>query len=91
VSSSGQQFDALSLNISESGIAILAQQVPRVGERLQLQFQLPEFGELSMAGDVCWTDGSGRAGIHFVQVARPTEAALQSWIEVQLHGLIPSD
>lgn len=85
----GQKFTVTSLNISETGIALLTTMPLQVGEHIGLRFHLPDEGELRLSGDVCWVDASGRTGIQFKDVTRQAAESLQRWLEVQLDGILP--
>ncbi len=83
---SGREFTATSVNLSESGIAINSPIPLRDGERLQLRLQLPGKTKfVTMSGDVCWTDATGRAGIQFVRLTRKVLEELHAWLSSRLN------
>ena len=87
---SAPEFAATSVNISEGGIAISSPTPLQVGAQLKLRVQLPDTSEsLTMSGEVCWTDASGRSGIHFSSLASSVSQALQFWLSEQLERMMP--
>jgi DNA-binding response OmpR family regulator len=79
-----------SVNISEGGMALAGSVLLQVGERVSLELTLPDtVGATRISGEVCWTDGSGRAGIEFVQVPAAIAERLQSWLAGRLEECLP--
>ncbi|HYL16222.1 MAG TPA: PilZ domain-containing protein [Terriglobales bacterium] len=88
---SALEFAATSVNISEGGIAINSPTKIQVGDKLKLRLQLPGSSEsLTLPGEVCWTDATGRAGIQFSNRASYVLPALQSWLAERLEDLMPA-
>lgn len=80
------EFSATSLNLSESGIAIISPVPLRAGNRLHLRFQLPGRSNfLTITGEVSWSDASGRAGIQFLSPPPNVSEQLQTWLSTRLH------
>ena len=87
---SGPEFTATSVNISEGGIAISSPTPVQVGDNIELRVQLPGTSEsLTLSGEVCWTDATGRSGIHFSNLASNVSQALQFWLSEQLEQMMP--
>ncbi len=83
---SAPEFAATSVNLSESGIAIISPVPLRAGNRLHLRFQLPGRATfLAMIGEVAWTDPSGRTGIQFLTPPLKISEQLQAWLSTRLH------
>ena len=87
-SGSSPGFQAISVNIGETGMAINTPVPLQVGEKLQLRLHLPGKTEvMTMAGEICWTDTTGRAGIQFLRLANQTAEQLQCWLSERLEEL----
>jgi CheY-like chemotaxis protein len=88
---SAPEFTATSVNISEGGIAISSPTPVQVGNLLRLRLQLPGSSEsLTLSGEVCWTDATGRSGIHFSNLVSNVSQALQSWLSDKLEDMMPA-
>jgi DNA-binding response OmpR family regulator len=86
----GAALTATSTNLSEGGIAL------RLSARLaketltELRFTLPYSGtSLELHGRVAWTDGSGHAGIRFVDVPQSSQYQLDRWLTERLEQEMP--
>jgi hypothetical protein len=78
---SNEEFLATSANVSERGIALNTQFPLRVSGKLHLRMGLPGTREsATMIGEVCWSNGNGRAGIHFIRVSPDVTELLRSWL-----------
>jgi CheY-like chemotaxis protein len=87
---SSPEFQALSVNISEAGIAINSPTTVQVGEKLQLRLQLPgKTKPMTLTGEVRWTDATGRVGLHFLGLANEPAQQLQAWLAERLEELAP--
>ena len=79
-----------STNVSEGGLAIrttarLLKEVP-----VELQFTLPQSNaSLELRGRVAWADGTGHAGIHFVDVPQSSQYQLDRWLTERLENELP--
>jgi response regulator RpfG family c-di-GMP phosphodiesterase len=81
---------ASSINISETGIAVESSAALTIGTRVRLRLDLPGMAEsLKMSGEVRWTDPTGRAGIHFLDVAGLLAQRLQVWLSERMTELLP--
>jgi len=91
-SGSSPEFQAISVNISEAGIAINSPVPLKVGDKLQLRLHLPgKTKVMTMAGEICWADTTGRAGIQFLRLAKETAEQLQCWLSERLEELMLGD
>ena len=84
------EFSATSLNLSESGIAIVSPVSLSVGEKVRLRFNLSGELFLTIDGEVCWADASGRVGLRFVNPTPRVTEALQTWLSARLQELVPA-
>jgi CheY-like chemotaxis protein len=84
------EFVATTIDVSETGMAILSPVPLQVGEQVRLRFHLAGAMEFGIGGDVCWVNASGRAGIRFARIGKRVAECLQMWIKNQLQGLVPN-
>ena len=63
---------------------------PRVGESIQIRIVLPGTNQSATIGaEVCWSDGSGRVGVQFIQVSQDVTELLRSWLLCRLQESVP--
>jgi len=76
-----QAFEAVTLNISEGGMAIKADCVLHVGSQLKVAFFLFGMVEaISCSAEVCWQDNSCRVGLQFLEFYSSALDRLQAWL-----------
>jgi CheY-like chemotaxis protein len=89
---SGLEFDATSINISETGICIQIPHLVKPGDQLRLRVELPNLLEpFTTWGEVCWADANGRVGIRFVNVRQNLGERLQQWLSEKMNELVARD
>jgi hypothetical protein len=79
-----KRFSAQLANVSQGGIGIRT--VPAVEMRgpIQVMFQLPGASDsVEAQGELAWADGSGNAGIRFLEIPTQLQRNLQLWLEKQ--------
>jgi hypothetical protein len=73
------------LNLSKTGLGMMAGRMLPLGSTIQLSFPMPETNELvSLSGSVVWACDNGRAGIRFNHAPASEQQKLNSWIEGKL-------
>ncbi len=88
---SDPEFVAESLNISETGMAVNLSATIRPGTKVRLKVDLPGWPEsLLTSGEICWTDGNGRAGLRFLDVNSKLAERLQLWLLERMSELLPA-
>jgi PilZ domain len=79
-----------SVNISETGIALKCAVDLKVGSLVHLRIELPQMLDpLAVSGEVCWSNGDGNCGIHFVEISPKTLGRLQGWLSERMSELVP--
>jgi DNA-binding response OmpR family regulator len=74
-------IDGILLDLSETGMDVLAAQPLYSSARLQARFLLPNSeSEFEVAGEVAWANPNGESGVRFCDVPEELCAALQSWL-----------
>ena len=87
-SGSDPEFTATTVNISESGIALVSPVQLEVGQKLRLRLRLPGKTEYdAVSADVCWTTAE-RAGLKFVSLSRRFAEELQAWLAERLLSML---
>jgi DNA-binding response OmpR family regulator len=86
-----QELTATSTNVSEGGMAIrVLGELPK-DARAQLRFTLPATNiSLELKGEVAWADGTGHAGVRFVEVPQSSQYQLEKWLTDRLQEEIPA-
>jgi len=84
-----QQVRCFTLNISEGGMA-LSTPVPLLpGERVRVQFPLPDHeAPLLAESTICWSK-KGHLGIRFVSMSDEQKSELQIWLSQKLEQTLP--
>ena len=81
----GQEFKVNTSNLSEGGMAITYRgKLPQSGLS-RIVFALPGTEAITeCTASIAWTDGSGRAGVRFKEMAAAPQQKLESWLEDQM-------
>jgi diguanylate cyclase (GGDEF)-like protein/PAS domain S-box-containing protein len=84
-----QEVRCFSLNISEGGMA-LSTQVPLLpGERVRVQFPLPDHEVPLLAeSTICWSK-TGHSGVRFLSISDEQRSELQAWLSQELEQTLP--
>jgi CheY-like chemotaxis protein len=78
------------INLSEGGIAVHVCTPIRVGERVHIEFCLPDHSESIVATcEICWYDGERRAGLRFDILSFEHRSLLQAWLASSLEQTLP--
>jgi DNA-binding NarL/FixJ family response regulator len=85
-----QELTATSTNLSEGGMAIrILGKLPK-DMQAQFRFTLPGVNtSLDLKGQVAWADGTGHAGIRFVEVPQSSQYQLEKWLNDRLQEEMP--
>jgi CheY-like chemotaxis protein len=85
-----QELTAMTTNVSEGGMAIrVLGKLPK-DVQAQFRFTLPGVNiSLELKGQVAWADGTGHAGIRFVEVPQSSQYQLEKWLTDHLQNEIP--
>jgi DNA-binding NarL/FixJ family response regulator len=85
-----QELTATSTNLSEGGMAIrILGKLPK-DTQAHFRFTLPGTNiSLELKGQVAWADGTGHAGIRFVEVPQSSQHQLEKWLTDRLQDEMP--
>jgi CheY-like chemotaxis protein len=87
----GPALTASSTNLSEGGMAIRIATPLAKDTMVEARFTLPDScTSLELKGQIAWADGSGQAGIHFIDVPQTAQYELDKWLSERLQGEMPS-
>lgn len=79
----GQQ-KTVTVDLSEGGMAVRLSKHPSQGA-FRIRFKLPgNQGEIECRGEVAWENGSGAAGVRFVDLPGHSQRQLKAWLNTQL-------
>jgi len=86
-----QELTATATNLSEGGMAIrVVGKLPKEAQA-QFRFTLPGTSiSLELKGQVAWADGTGHAGIRFLEVPQSSQYQLEKWLTDRLQEEMPA-
>jgi DNA-binding NarL/FixJ family response regulator len=85
-----QELAATTTNISEGGMAIRTVSKLPKDTRALFRFILPSINTaLELKGQVAWADGTGHAGIRFLDVPQSSQYQLEKWLNDRLQEEMP--
>jgi len=86
-----QELAATATNLSEGGMAIRLLEKIAKDARTQVRFTLPAANiSLDLKAEVAWADGTGQAGIRFIEVPQSAQYQLEKWLTDRLQNEIPA-
>lgn len=84
--------DGILLDLSETGMDILAAQPLRAAASVSGSFKLPgESTELEVRGETAWANPNGEAGVEFLDLPEKIQATLKKWIAANAPASPPAD
>jgi DNA-binding response OmpR family regulator len=88
----GKLIDGILLDLSETGMDILAAQPLRASSPVTGIFKLPaENTELELRGEAAWANPNGEAGVQFIDLPEKVQATLKQWIAANAPEAPPPD
>ena len=85
-----QELTATTTNVSEGGMAVRVLGKLSKDAQAQLRFTLPGANiSLELKGEVAWADGTGHAGVRFVEVPQSSQYQLDKWLTDRLREDMP--
>jgi CheY-like chemotaxis protein len=88
----GKQIDGILLDLSETGMDILAAQPLRASSSVSGSFKLPgENSEVEVGGETAWANPNGEAGVQFVDLPEKVLATIRQWIVANVPESPPPD
>lgn len=78
----GDGIEGILLDLSDSGMDVLAAQPLTPSALLQCRFALPDGSfEVATEGEVAWANPNGQCGIHFLNMEETLCASLRTWLQ----------
>jgi DNA-binding response OmpR family regulator len=78
----GKTVEGILLDLSESGMDVLAAEPQNPGALLQFSFQLPDSRVAVEAhAEVAWAKANGQTGVRFINLHEATRIQLKCWLE----------
>ncbi|MGO9403061.1 MAG: PilZ domain-containing protein [Terriglobales bacterium] len=85
-----QELTATTTNLSEGGMAVRVIGKLLQGAQVQLRFTLPVVNiSLELKGQIAWADGTGHAGIRFLEIPQSSQYQIEKWLTDRLQNEIP--
>ena len=86
-----QELTATATNLSEGGMAIRILGKLLKDAQARFRFTLPGANiSLELKGEVAWADGTGHAGIRFIEVPQSSQYQLEKWLTDRLQDEMPA-
>ncbi|MGA2965250.1 MAG: response regulator [Terriglobales bacterium] len=86
-----QDMTATAANVSEGGMAIRTVGKLLKDTHAQFRFTLPGTNvSLELKGQVAWADGTGHAGVRFIEVPQSSQYQLEKWLTERLRTELPA-
>jgi CheY-like chemotaxis protein len=87
-----RKLDGILLDLSETGMDVLTAEPQTPGSLLAVHFKLPDGGlEVEAHGQVAWANPNGQTGVHFLDLAETTKAAMKTWMQSAASGNAGAD
>jgi CheY-like chemotaxis protein len=90
ITQGGEEFKAISTNVSEGGVAILLHDTLPKNATPWLKFTLPgTTAALQLETGVAWADSKGHVGLRFLNVPQSAAEVLEKWLNEQVEKQLP--
>ena len=77
----GEQVEGIMLDLSQTGMDVLAAQALHAASLIGLRFTLPEdSGEIDAQGEVAWANPNGQSGVRFLDLPAEQLERLKTWL-----------
>lgn len=87
-----REIEGILLDLSETGMDVLASQPLHPAARLHARFTLPNSpAEFEVQGDVAWANPNGETGVHFAEIPETLRAALHCWLVENSKVALPEE
>ena len=86
------EIEGILLDLSETGMDVLAAQPLYPSARLTATFLLPNApAEFELTGEIAWANPNGECGVHFRDIPQTIQGALQWWLAQNARPSAPMD
>jgi CheY-like chemotaxis protein len=88
----GQDVEAIMLDLSETGLDVLAAQPMCPSALVKLRFCLPDLSlQVEAQGEVAWANPNGQSGIRFLDLEESLREKLRNWLTSNSAEALPED
>jgi DNA-binding response OmpR family regulator len=88
----GQEVEAIMLDLSESGVDVLAAQPLCPSSPVSLRFSLPNSSdEINAQGEVAWANPNGQSGLRFADLSEDIQNKLNQWLAANSAETLPEE
>ena len=78
----GEQIEGILLDLSQTGMDVLAAQPLAPSALIGLRFTLPDGSvEIDAHGEVAWANSNGQSGVRFIDVPESQAEQLKTWVD----------
>src|SRR5581483_8229646 len=77
----GEPIEGILLDLSQTGIDVLAAQALHPAALIGIRFELPDAsGEIDVHGEVAWANPNGQSGVRFLDMPEAQAEKLKAWL-----------
>ena len=88
----GEQIEGILLDLSQTGMDVLAAQPLAATALIGLRFTLPDGSlEIDAHGEVAWANANGQSGVRFLDVPESQAEQLKSWVAANTPETTPEE
>lgn len=90
--SGGDQLEGIMLDLSQTGMDLLAAQPLQPAALIGLRFTLPDGSlEIDTHGEIAWANPNGQSGVRFLDLPEPQVEKLKSWLLTNASEVPPDE
>jgi CheY-like chemotaxis protein len=88
----GDQIEGILLDLSQSGMDVLAAQPLHPGTLIGIRFTLPDGSiEVDAHGEVAWANPNGQSGVRFLDVPASQLEQLKTWVQANTPDVVSEE
>ena len=88
----GEQIEGILLDLSQTGMDVLAAQPLATAALIGLRFTLPDGSvEIDAHGEVAWANANGQSGVRFLDVPESQAEQLKTWVAANTPDSTPEE
>lgn len=90
--SGGDQIEGIMLDLSQTGMDLLAAQPLQPAALIGLRFTLPDGSlEIDTHGEIAWANPNGQSGVRFIDLSEPQVDKLKAWLLANASEVPPEE
>ena len=88
----GEQIEGILLDLSQTGMDVLAAQPLATAALIGLRFTLPDGSlEIDATGEVAWANANGQSGVRFLDIPESQAEELKAWVAANTPESTPEE